>query len=350
MTKIVDTSNLDSKNDKIFFGDYSGFQRYDNPAFPQATRLEEAMRGAYWNPAEISMRNDAVKFYEMPESVQQVMCSIWFYQTLMDSAQNRGIEETISQFVTNPEWESVFKTWAYFEMIHSISYSHIIRGIFVNSSEVFENNFSNQDIINRVQGEIDAYSHLGEINFNEVNENNIKKLLELILTIYALEGIKFYASFLVTYLIHDKFAAIPGAARIIKLINFDEDWHTKASVQLLNNLKQDPVFQPYIDSKWFQETAIVAFSQVLKDEQSFANYLVEQGGMDLPVSRDGVFKFLEYYTSKRLEDIGVTPLYQQEITPLVEWFEMYKDLNKENIAMQESDMAVYSIGVMQDDL
>ena len=51
MTKIVDTSNLGSKNDKIFFGDYSGFQRYANPAFPQSMWLEAAMRVAYWNPA-----------------------------------------------------------------------------------------------------------------------------------------------------------------------------------------------------------------------------------------------------------------------------------------------------------
>lgn len=350
MHKIIDTSNLGSKNDKIFFGDYSGFQRYDNPTFGQAVKIEEAMRGAYWNPSEISMRNDSVKFYEMPAAVQDVMCSVIFYQTLMDSAQNRGIEETISQSVTNPEWESVFKTWAYFEMIHSISYSHIIRGIFVDSSAVFESNFTNKSIISRVQREIDAYSKFATYTENlNGDDDSVKRILELILTIYALEGIKFYASFLVTYLIHDKFSSIPGAARIIKLINFDEDWHTKASVLLLDNLKQDERFAKHIQSQWFQDTAIEAFNQVLKDEKSFADYLCEQGGMELPVSRDGVHKFLDYYCSKRLSDIGVV-IDITEKTSLVEWFEMYKDLNKENIAMQESDMAVYNIGVMQDDM
>lgn len=346
---IVDVKNLNSANDKIFFGEYSGFQRFDKPAFPAAVKLEESMRNAFWNPNEISMRTDAVKFHEMPEAVKQVMCSIWFYQTLMDSAQNRGLEETIAEFVTNPEWECLFKTWGYFEMIHSISYSHIIRGIFADSVEVFEKNFTNDAIIQRVKHEIDTYEHSHTEN-PEANEQGVKELLELILTIYALEGIKFYASFLLTYLIHDRYAAIPGASRIIKLINFDEDTHTRASVVLLGALMDDERFRSVIQTEWFADKAQEVFARVLADEKSFADYLVEQGGMELPVSRDGVHKFLDYYTDKRLLDIGVPALTEQEKTPLVEWFDNYKDLNKENIALQESDMAVYNIGVMVDDL
>lgn len=348
---IVNVDNLNSRNDKIFFGEYSGFQRFDKPAYPAAVKLETAMRNAFWNPEEISIRTDAVKFHEMPKSVQDVMCAIWFYQTLMDSAQNRGLEETISDFITNPEWECLLKTWGYFEMIHSISYSHIIRGIFVDSSDVFERNFTNKAIINRVRGEIESYSYLAEIgNDLAYNEESIKKILEMILIIYALEGIKFYASFLMTYLIHDKFQSIPGASRIIKLINFDEDTHTKASVVLLGQLMEDESFKRVIQTEWFADKAHEVFSKVLKDEKSFADYLVEVGGMDLPVSRDGVHKFLDYYTDKRLVDIGVPVMTGQEKTSLVEWFNNYKDLNKENIALQESDMAVYNIGVMVDDL
>lgn len=354
--KIVDTDNLGSKNDKVFFGNYSGFQRYDAPTFSQAVAIEEKMRCAYWNPSETSLRNDAVKFHVMPHEIQGVLTSIWFYQTLMDSAQSRGLEETINQYVTNPEWEAVFKTWGFFEMIHSISYSHIIRGIFVDSTRVFEENFNNRNIIERVQGEIDAYSYIRSEDGFKIEdgptEDNIKKILELIMVIYALEGIKFYASFLITYLIHDRYACIPGACRIIKLINFDEDWHTRASVLLLKNLKEDPNFNAWIDltpGSWFDKMANRVFDKVRQDEKNFADYLISIGGMELPVSGTGVHKFLDYYSGKRLKDIGLEGQ-EIEITSLVEWFDMYKDLNKENIAMQESDLAVYNIGVMQDDM
>lgn len=346
---IVDLDHLNSKNDRIFFGEYSGFQRFDKPSFPIAVKLEESMRNAFWNPNEISMRTDALKFHAMPESVKEVMIAIWVYQTLMDSAQNRGLEETISDFITNPEWECLLKTWGYFEMIHSISYSHIIRGIFVDSVDAFEKNFENKNILDRIRHEVDAYSYLAEYNPKDDPEG-IKQVLELIMTIYALEGIKFYASFLITYLIHDRFRSIPGATRIIKLINFDEDTHTRASVVLLGQLMQDEAFKDIISTPWFADMAHEVFSRVLQDEKSWADYLVEVGGVDLPVSRDGVHKFLEYYTDVRLKDLGVPPLCHQDKTSLVDWFDNYKDLNKENVAAQESDMAVYNIGVMKDDL
>lgn len=354
-TLIVDFNNLDSKNDQIFFGEYSGFQRYDDPAFPSAVKLEESMRNAFWNPNEISMRDDAVKFHLMPTPVQDAMCSIWFYQTLMDSAQNRGLEETISLFVTNPEFEALFKTWGYFEMIHSLSYSHIIRGIFMDSTPVFERNFQNMDIINRVKSEIEQYSDIAayaeDLAGAEFSEENAKKIIELILTIYALEGIKFYASFLYTYLIHDRYASIPGATRIIKLIAFDELMHTISSTVLLKELRKDPRFSEILESEWFRETAQKHFLKVFNDESNFAKYLRDVLGEFTPISEENTNNFLKYWVDKRLNDIDVDGIFGNfEETPIVRWFNEYGDLNLQNSALQESDSAVYNIGTMVDDM
>lgn len=352
---IVDFNNLNSKNDQIFFGEYSGFQRYDDPAFPSAVKLEESMRNAFWNPNEISMRDDAVKFHLMPTPVQDAMCSIWFYQTLMDSAQNRGLEETISLFVTNPEFEALFKTWGYFEMIHSLSYSHIIRGIFMDSTPVFERNFSNMDIINRVKSEIEQYSDIAayaeDLAGAEFSEENAKKIIELILTIYALEGIKFYASFLYTYLIHDRYASIPGATRIIKLIAFDELMHTVSSTVLLKELRKDPRFSEILEREWFRETAQKHFLKVFNDESNFAKYLRDVLGEFTPISEENTNNFLKYWVDKRLNDIDVDGIFGNfEETPIVRWFNEYGDLNLQNSALQESDSAVYNIGTMVDDM
>ena len=352
---IVDFNNLNTENNQIFFGSYSGFQRYDNPAFPSAVKLEESMRNAFWNPNEISMRDDAVKFHLMPTPVQDAMCSIWFYQTLMDSAQNRGLEETISLFVTNPEFEALFKTWGYFEMIHSLSYSHIIRGIFMDSTPVFERNFSNMDIINRVKSEIEQYSDIAayaeDLAGAEFSEENAKKIIELILTIYALEGIKFYASFLYTYLIHDRYASIPGATRIIKLINHDENTHTAASVVLLRELMKDPRFEAIISTEWFADVAQKHFLKVYHDESNFAEYLRGVLSEYTPISEENTNNFLKYWVDSRLADLGIPGIFgNPEASPIVEWFTTYMDMNKDAIALQESDLAVYNIGTMVDDM
>jgi ribonucleoside-diphosphate reductase beta chain len=403
--KILDTKNLVTKGEKkIFFGlNYSGFQRYDNPKYPFAVSMEEKQRNAFWNPKEISMTNDALKFFEMPEFIQEVMIRIWLFQTLMDSAQNSGLEEILASLCTNPEFEALFKTQGYFELIHSLSYSHILRGIFSDASVIFDRIADYPEIQKRVNKEIDLYNRVKNIgnNFDEIieaktrinnevqayiDDNNItdkmelkriydileitnknlqleindklseedrnKLILELLVGILALEGVKFYVSFLMTYVINNNYNnKIQGATRIIKLINFDEDLHTSIISGTIQILKKNKIegFSELINSDWFNNMAVKTFKDVLVDELEFADYLLSFG--DIPTLTKGVIEaFMKYYVDERLNSIGINKIYNQEKTDVVQFFESYKDMDNSNIAQQESDMAVYSIGIMKNDI
>lgn len=353
MTKILDTKNLvpEKSKEKIFFGEYSGFQRYDNPTYKFAVQAEERQRNAFWNPNEISMVNDAQKFFDLPEPMQEVMIRIWLFQTLMDSGQNKGLEEVMAEITTNPEWEALFKTWGYFELIHSLSYSHLLRGIFSDAAKVFDKIADYPEIQQRIDKEIDLYSKIQ--NMGDMNLEDKKKLvLEMLVNIFALEGIKFYISFLVTYVINNAYAnKIQGATRIIKLINFDEDIHTSFTSGLLNILKKEKSegFTELMESDWYKDMVKKTFEQVYKDEMSWADYLLSLG--DIPtLTRPVLEQFLKYYVDLRATQIGQPKLYNQDMTDVVQWFENYKDLNKDNAALQESDLAVYSIGIMKNDV
>ena len=67
----------------------------------------------------------------------------------MDSIQSRGILHLL-QDCTNLEIESFCETWAFFEQIHSRSYTHIIKNIYPNpSASSFKVNYfssSNEDV------------------------------------------------------------------------------------------------------------------------------------------------------------------------------------------------------------
>ena len=354
VSKILDTSNLviEKSREKIFFGDYSGFQRYDNPTYKFAVQAEERQRNAFWNPNEISMVNDAQKFFELPEPMQEVMIRIWLFQTLMDSGQNKGLEEVVAELCTNPEFEAMFKTWGYFELVHSLSYSHLLRGIFSDASKIFDKIKDYPEIQKRIDKEIDLYSRVKNINALQTLDDKKKLVLELLVNIFALEGVKFYISFLVTYVINNAYAnKIQGATRIIKLINFDEDIHTSMGAGTLGILKKEPSegFKELMESDWYKQMVKDTFLKVYEDELSWAEYLLSIG--DIPTLTKPVFEqFLKYYVDFRLQQIGVDKIYNQEKTDVVQWFENYKDMNKDNAALQESDLAVYSIGIMKNDI
>ena len=352
--KIIQVNNLvtEKTKEKIFFGEYSGFQRYDNPKYKFAVIQEEKQRNAFWNPNEISMVNDAQKFFELPTPMQEIMIRIWLFQTLMDSGQNSGLEGILAELCTNPEFEAMFKSWGYFELIHSLSYSHLLRGIFSDASEIFDKIKDYPEIQHRIDKEIDLYSRVKNINSLPTIEKKKKLILELLVAVFALEGIKFYISFLVTYVINNAYNnKIQGATRIIKLINFDEDIHTSMSNGLLNILskEKDEGFSEIIASDWYKDMVKNTFMSVYEDELSWAEYLLSLG--DIPTLTKPVLdQFLKYYVDLRLGQLGQPKIFNQEKTDVVQWFENYKDLNKDNAALQESDLAVYSIGILKDDL
>lgn len=352
--RIINTTKLvtEKSKEKIFFGEYSGFQRYDNPTYKIAVTLEEKMRNAFWNPNEISMVNDAQKFFTMPEHIQEIMIQIWLFQTLMDSGQNKGLEEVLSELASNPEFEALFKTWGYFELIHSLSYSHIIRSIFPDAKAIFDKIKDYPHIQKRIDKEIELYTRVKNINDIEDSTERKKLVLELLLNVYALEGVKFYVSFLITYAVNNSYMnSIQGATRIIKLINFDEDFHTGAAVALLKILKNEKRegFSELMKTQWYEDMVNKTFKDVYNDELQFAKDLLSVGHiptLTLPVIDD----FLKCYVDRRRQIIGHGKVFNQDETDIVKWFKTYKNLNLDNSALQESDAAVYSIGILKDDL
>ncbi len=352
-SRILNTKKIvpDRGKSKIFLGEYSGFQRYDAPKYNFAKNIEEHMRNAFWNPNEVSMTKDSQSFYDLPEFIQEVMIRIWLFQTVMDSAQNSGLEEVLASITTNPEFEAMFKTQGYFELIHSLSYSHILRGIFPDSTVIFDKIEAYDEIKRRVDKEIESYHKVA--NLDGLDELEKKKaIVELLIRIFALEGVKFYVSFLVTYVINNNYGnKIQGATRIIKLINFDEDLHTRVISGTLNILKKNPEegFADLINSDWYNDKVEEIFKEVFNDEMDWADYLLSFGNIPT-LTKKVVGDFMKYYTDIRVSALGCKKIFNIEKSDIVTWFDMYKDIDKDNTAQQEAEATNYSIGILKNDL
>ncbi len=344
------------KDTKIFLGEYNGFQRYDIYHQPFAKVIERSMRQAFWTPEEISLISDRENFKELPEHIKEIFINNLLFQTFMDSVQNRGLDSVMSELVTSSEWEAVFKSQGYFELIHSLSYSHIIREMFsANATDIFDRIYELPKIKHRTDKEIAAYSDIknwlnGKVQYS--NEEVKEKILTLLIHIFFLEGLKFYVSFLVTYVINNSYSdAIPGVAKIIKLINFDEDMHVSVVSGLINILKRDKNqgFSHLFDSKWFEEKSYAIVKEIVEDEISWGEYLLSFG--QIPSLTIEVLKtFMQYYANDRLNRIGLEPLYKDiKRIDIIDWFDNYKDINKDNTAQQEATSLSYNIGSMEMD-
>lgn len=358
MKKLLDLNLFVSPKDiRIFLGKYNGFQRYDIIKFPFAKQIENNMRQAFWTPEEISLISDREKFKELDSSTQEIIISNLLFQTLMDSAQNRGLDSIMAELVTSSEWEAVFKTQSFFELIHSLSYSHIIREVFSSdATEIFDRIYKIDQIKHRTDKEIEAYSLMKEYlnglhpEWSELETR--KNILRLLIYIYFLEGLKFYVSFLVTYVINYNYNdAISGIAKIIKLINFDEDMHVAVVGGLIRILmkNEEEGFIELFKTNWFKNEVEKIVSGIVEDELKWAEYLLSFGpikSLTMPVFEE----FMKYYANNRLAKINLDPLYPKvKKNDMVTWFDIYKDINKDNTAQQESTALNYNIGNMSMD-
>ncbi len=358
MKKLLDLNMFVKPKDiRIFLGKYNGFQRYDIIKYPFAKQIENNMRQAFWTPEEISLISDRENFKDLPDSIKEVVVSNLLFQTLMDSAQNRGLDSIMAELVSSSEWEAAFKTQAFFELIHSLSYSHIIREVFSSdATEIFDRIYKIDEIKHRTDKEIEIYSLMKEYLSGEHvdwSEEIVRKnILKLLVHIYFLEGLKFYVSFMVTYVVNYNYNdAIAGITKIIKLINFDEDMHVAVVGGLIRILmsNEEEGFTQYFKSDWFKNEVNLIVDGIVNDELKWAEYLLSFGPIK-SLTMEVFNKFMKYYANNRLEKINLPPLYKNiEKDDMVTWFDMYKDINKDNTAQQESTALNYNIGNMSID-
>lgn len=358
MKKLLDLNMFVKPKDiRIFLGKYNGFQRYDIIKYPFAKQIENNMRQAFWTPEEISLISDRENFKDLPDGIKEVVVSNLLFQTLMDSSQNRGLDSIMAELVSSSEWEAAFKTQAFFELIHSLSYSHIIREVFSSdATEIFDRIYKIDEIKHRTDKEIEIYSLMKEYLSGEHvdwSEETVRKnILKLLVHIYFLEGLKFYVSFMVTYVVNYNYNdAIAGITKIIKLINFDEDMHVAVVGGLIRILmsNEEEGFTQYFKSDWFKNEVNLIVDGIVNDELKWAEYLLSFG-LIKSLTMEVFNKFMKYYANNRLEKINLPPLYKNiEKDDMVTWFDMYKDINKDNTAQQESTALNYNIGNMSID-
>lgn len=345
---IVDYDNLitDRSKEVWFLGSYSGFQRYDYVPYPFIEKLSRMQLNQMWFPEEVALHEDKRNFIELPECNQEHIKLNLTFQTLMDSSQERSLGMSLIPSISSPTLEECIKIQEFFELIHSKSYSHIIREMFDRPTELFDKYAKYPEIKHRTKEEIDCYQQF-MINNASQSDDNKRLLLRLCFRIQLLEGVKFYVSFLVTLLIN-RYAGrgnmIPNVAKIIKLINADEDFHLMIFSYILQTLRKEEhqgfthLFTPEME-KLFHNDAI----QVYNDELNWAKYLMSHG--EIPgMSEKGIEEFLQFYIDDRLKKCGTKPIFGAAKNDLVREYVELKDINNTNTALQESTNISYAKG------
>ena len=155
---VFNSNKVDTKTQPMFFGQPLGVQRYDSYKYPTFDRLTQQQLGYFWRPEEVSLQKDRADYANLRPEQKHIFTSNLKYQILLDSVQGRGPGMAFIPYCSLPELEACMEVWGFMEMIHSRSYTYIIKNVYSDPSEVFDTILDNERIIERATSVTEAYN------------------------------------------------------------------------------------------------------------------------------------------------------------------------------------------------
>ena len=165
MRSVFQTEKTKDHVKSLAFMDPDGgvdIQRYDTMKYRQFDKLTDKQLGFFWRPEEVDILKDSKDFKELTDWEQHIFTSNLKRQILLDSVQGRSPNVALLPLVSIPELETWIETWAFSETIHSRSYTHIIRNVYPNPTQVFDELMNIQEIVDCANSITEAYDELIE--------------------------------------------------------------------------------------------------------------------------------------------------------------------------------------------
>lgn len=354
---------FDATKQCMFLGEPVNVARYDVQRYPFFEKLIEKQLSFFWRPEEIDLSKDRIDFNQLPKHEQHIFVSNLKYQTLLDSVQGRSPNVALLPVVSIPELETWIETWAFSETIHSRSYTHIIRNIFNDPAEVFDDIITNEEITKRAISVTEHYDDFIEYSmyFNLlgegthtvngktiiVNMHELKKKLYLTLTaVNVLEAIRFYVSFACSFAFGER-ALMEGNAKIIKLIARDEALHLSGTQQMLTLMRDNKDDTEMAEiAKECEPLVIDIFRQAAQQEKEWAEYLFAGGSM-IGLNADILKDYVEYITNVRLRALGYDKIFDRGNNNPLPWMNAWLNTDNVQVAPQEVEVSSYLTGAVE---
>ena len=364
---VFNTEPHDTKKQPMFFGKPLGVQRYDEYKYPIFERLTKTQLGYFWRPEEVSLQKDFGDFKDLRPEQKHIFTSNLKYQIMLDSVQGRAPGMAFIPYCSLPELEACMECWSFMEMIHSRSYTYIIKNVYPDVGEVFDTILTDPNILQRAASVTESYDNF----INAAHEwdtgnlwkedrkgtflasyemKHLKRLLyRAIANVNILEGIRFYVSFACSFAFGE-LKLMEGSAKIISLIARDENQHLVITQNILNKFRDgdDPEFAEIAREE--EANVIEMFRKCVDEEKAWANYLFKEGTM-IGLNEKLLHNYVEWIANRRMKAIGIKPIYDvpAKNNPLP-WTAHWISSKGLQVAPQETEVESYVVGGIKQDV
>ncbi len=364
---VFNTEQVNTKKQPMFFGKPLGVQRYDSYKYPVFDKLTTQQLGYFWRPEEVSLQKDRGDYHTLRPEQKHIYTSNLKYQIMLDSVQGRGPGMAFIPYCSLPELEACMEVWGFMEMIHSRSYTYIIKNVYSDPSVVFDTIIGDERILERAESVTESYNdfinsahfygvsdqwkhRLEGVEYAKDSLKEVKrKLYRAVANVNILEGIRFYVSFACSFAFGE-LKLMEGSAKIISLIARDENQHLAITQNILNKWRDgdDPEMKQI--AKEEEEWVYAMFDRAVNEEKKWADYLFKDGSM-IGLNDKLLQQYVEWIANRRMKSIGLKPQYDiaANNNPLP-WTQNWISSKGLQVAPQETEVESYIVGGIKQDV
>ena len=364
---VFNPNHVNTKKQPMFFGAPLGVQRYDNFKYPVFEKLTQQQLGYFWRPEEVSLQKDRADYAQLRPEQKHIYTSNLKYQIMLDSVQGRGPGMAFIPYVSLPELEGAMTVWEMMEMIHSRSYTYIIKNVYSDPTEVFDTILDDANIMERAKSVTQAYDDFIRAAQQYGNSNDWqhaqegvyyaeeqlyelkRKLYKAVVNVNILEGIRFYVSFACSFAFGE-LKIMEGSAKIISLIARDESQHLVLTQNIINKWRDGDDPDILKIAKEEEQWTVEQFKRTVDEEKKWAEYLFKDGSI-IGLNEKLLSSYVEYIANRRMRAIGLKPVFDTPMSnnPLP-WTQHWLSSKGLQVAPQETEVESYVIGGIKQDV
>ncbi|ADO99373.1 ribonucleoside diphosphate reductase small subunit [Synechococcus phage Syn19] len=364
---VFNKTKVDTKNQPMFFGQPLGVQRYDEYKYPVFDKLTQQQLGYFWRPEEVSLQKDRSDYQTLSEQQKHIFTSNLKYQIMLDSVQGRGPGMAFIPYCSLPELEACMTVWEFMEMIHSRSYTYIIKNVYSNPGDVFDTILDDENVMSRASSVTESYDSFiehahqydGSTMWDLAREGHQggqwerrelkRKLYRAIANVNILEGIRFYVSFACSFAFGEN-KLMEGSAKILSLIARDESQHLVITQNILRKWSEGDDPEMKLIAQEEQSYVTEMFKRTVEEEKAWANYLFRDGSL-IGLNDRLLYNYVEWIANRRMKAVGIKPIYDipAKNNPLP-WTEHWLNSKGQQNAPQETEIESYVVGGIKQDV
>lgn len=277
-----------------------------------------------WLPTEVPMSKDIELWKSDSLTADErrvIMRNLGFFSTA-ESLVGNNIILAIFRHVTNPECRQYLLRQAFEEAVHTHTFHYIVESLSLDQGEVFNMYNEINSIHSKDKFEMQLTADVLDPGFNTDTLEGKQKFLSNLIGYYIImEGIFFYSGFVMILSFHRQ-NRMTGIGEQFQYILRDETIHLNFGIDLINGIKEE---NPDVWTPAFQDKIVGLIKQAVELEYQYAADCLPRGilGLSAPMFRE----YVQYITDRRLERIGLKPLYGSK-NPFP-WMSETIDLGKE---------------------